>query len=306
MLVIGESIHIVAPRVRQAIDSRDKKVIQELAKSQVNAGAHLLDLNIGPQRRSGPEVMSWMVETVQEVVDVPLSLDSLNPAAVEAGLKLCRRQALINSTDASLDRLRNFMPLAVNYKADIIALTLSGSGLPTSAEARLQLATENILPAAAEYGVAVENIYFDPLVLTINGNQDQTQASVEAVRFFKQMTDPPPKTTCGLSNVSSGAPKEVRPLINRVYVLMLMGAGLDSAIMDALDRETMEAIAMVQQRDMTTPLARLYLSIFDCYAQGMPWQVEGIDISFPQLQNIVKTIEMLENKTLYAHSYLRV
>ncbi|MEK7281145.1 MAG: dihydropteroate synthase [Chloroflexota bacterium] len=306
MLVIGESIHIIAPRVRQAIDSRDKKVIQELAKSQVDAGAHLLDLNIGPQRRSGPEVMSWMVEIVQEVVDVPLSLDSLNPAAVEAGLKLCRRQALINSTDASPDRLRNFMPMAVNYKTDIIALTLSGSGLPTSAEARVQLATENILPAAAEYGVAVENIYFDPLVLTVNGNQDQTQASVEAVRFFKQMTDPPPKTTCGLSNVSNGAPKEIRPLINRVYVLMLMGAGLDSAIMDALDRETMEAIAMVQQRDTTTPLAQLYLSIFDCYAQGVPWQVEGLNTSTPQLQNIVKTIEMLENRTLYAHSYLRV
>jgi 5-methyltetrahydrofolate corrinoid/iron sulfur protein methyltransferase len=306
MLVIGESIHVIAPRVRQAMEDRDKALIQEMARQQVEGGAHVLDLNIGPQRKTGVEVMSWMVETVQEATDVGLSLDTTNAAAIEAGLALCRKPALINSTDATPERLQALMPLAAKFNVGIIALTLGATGLPTTAEARIELATEAILPVAEEHGVSPDKIYFDPLVLTVNGNQDQSQATVEAVRFFKQMTDPPPMTTCGLSNISNGAPPELRTLINRVYLVMLMGAGLDTAIMDPLDTGIMEVFRIVEGRDTSTPVRKLYVDLYDAYAAMEPADTSGVDTSVEELRDIVKTIDMLENKTMYAHGYLKV
>ncbi|HEX78422.1 MAG TPA: dihydropteroate synthase [Dehalococcoidia bacterium] len=306
MFLIGESIHVISPKVRAAIESRDKALIQELAQRQVEKGAHCLDLNIGPQKKAGTEVMPWMVETVQEVVDVPLSLDTTNVAAMEAGLQVCKKQAIINSTDATPERLHALMPLAAKYNARIIALSLAATGLPTSADARITLASENLLPAAMEYGVPYENIYLDPLVLTVNGNQDQALATVEAVRLFKQMTDPPCLTTCGLSNVSNSCPNELRSLLNRVFLVMLMGAGLDSAIADALDDELLETIRIVESRDTSTPKGQLYIDLFDTYQAGGEFDPSGVDMSNPELSDIVKTIKVFENKTLYAHGYLRL
>ena len=306
MIVIGESIHVLSTSVKEAIASRDTAFIQRLAKEQVAKGANMLDLNIGPQKKEGVEVMSWMVQAIQDVTDVPLSLDTTNSAAIEAGLRLCRQKALINSTDATPERLASMMPLAAEYQAGVVALTLGTSGLPTSADARISLAVDTILPAAMEHGVPVEDIYFDPLVLTVNGNQDQAQHTVEAVRFFRQMSDPSPKTTCGLSNISNGAPKEMRALINRVFLVMMMGAGLDTAIMDPLDQEVMEALHIVENRDTSTPLGRLYLALYDNCAAGEPFDSSKGDAGDQAQRDVMKTIDMLENKFIYAHSYLRL
>ncbi len=307
MLNIGESIHVIAPPVRAAIESRDKAFIQDLARRQIKGGAHVIDLNIGPQKKAGAEVMPWMVNTVQEIApDVTLSLDTTNPLAMEAGLKVCKKKAFINSTDSTPERLEALMPLAAKYNANIISLTLAKTGLPTSADMRIELASENIFPAAAQYGVPTQNIYLDPLVLTVNGNQDQALQTINAVRFFKQMMDPPPFTTCGLSNVSNSCPKENRPLLNRVFLIMMIGAGLDSAIVDALDPDLMEAIRIVEKRDTSTPKAKLYVKLFDTYKEGGEFDASGIDMKNPELSDMVKTIRVLENKTLYAHSYLKL
>ncbi|MEE8473005.1 MAG: dihydropteroate synthase [Dehalococcoidia bacterium] len=306
MIAIGESIHVIAPSVRAAIEGRDKAFIQDLALRQVKAGAQVLDLNIGPQKKAGAEIMPWMVETVQEVSDVRLSLDTTNAAAMEAGLKVCRTSPIINSTDATPERIAALMPLAARFKANIIALTLAGSGLPTSSDARLELATEAIFPAAAEHGIPLEDIFLDPLVLTVNGNQDQALPTIEAVRMFKMISDPPPQTTCGLSNISNSCPSELRPLLNRVFLVMMMGAGLDSAIVDALDKELMETIRIVEARDGSTPLGKLYVDLFDAYAVGEGFDASGVDMSDTALRDTVKTIQTLENRTLYAHGYLKL
>ena len=306
MIVIGECIHIIAPRVRAAIEGRDKTLIQEMAKSQVDKGARWLDLNIGPQKKTGVEVIDWMVNTVQEVADVPLSLDTINTAAIEAGLKVCRHKATINSTDGTPERLAALMPLAANYQANIIALTYGGKSLPTTADARVELAAETILVAAAEHGVPMENIYLDPLVLTINGNQDQAQETINAVRFFKQISDPPPMTTCGLSNISNSCPNEIRPLLNRVFLIMMVGAGLDSAILDPLDEKSMETIRILETRDDSTAKGRLYLAIHDAYAAMEEFDTSSVDMSDPELSDIAKTVDIFQNKTLYAHSYLKL
>jgi len=306
MIIIGEGIHIISKRVKEAIDNRDKGFIQELAKRQVEKGAHVLDLNLGPMKKTGPEVMTWVVETVQEAVDVPLSLDSTNAAAIEAGLKLCQKKAIINSTDATEERLTALMPLAAKYNANIIALSLGKVGLPTTADARIELVAEKILPVAMEHGVPTDNLYLDPLVLTINGNQDQTPETINAVRFFKQMTDPPAMTTCGLSNVSNSCPAEIRPILNRVFLMMMLGAGLDSAIADPLDDDLMEAVRIIESRDDSTPKGELYLALYDAYALSEEFDTSTVDMTDPELRDIAKTIDVLQNKTLYAHGYLRL
>jgi len=306
MIGIGECIHIISQSVKNAVENRDKAFIQDLAKIQAAKGAAYLDLNIGPQKKTGAEVMPWMVETVQEVVDLPLSLDTTNAAAIEAGLKVCKQTALINSTDATDERISALMPLAAEYKANIIALTLAKGGLPTSADARVELAAENIFPAAAEHGIPNEMIFLDPLVLTVNGNQDQAQETINAVRFFKQMTDPAPMTTCGMSNVSNTCPDEIRPTLNRVFCVMMMGAGLDSAILDPLDDELMNVIRIIETRDESTAKGKLYVALYDAYAAMEMYDTTGADISDPEISDIIKTIRVMQNETLYAHSYLRM
>jgi 5-methyltetrahydrofolate corrinoid/iron sulfur protein methyltransferase len=306
MIGIGESIHIISQSVKVAVDNRDKAFIQDLARKQADKGATYLDLNIGPQKKAGAEIMPWMVETIQEVTELPLSLDTTNAAAMEAGLKVCKRTPLINSTDSTEERLDALMPLAARYNANIIALTLAKGGLPTTADARVELAAERIFPKADEVGVSSDRIFLDPLVLTVNGNQDQAQETINAVRFFKQMTDPPPMTTCGMSNVSNTCPDEIRPLLNRVFCVMMMGAGLDSAILDPFDDDLMETIRIVESRDESTAKGKLFVALYDAYVAMEQLETSSTDMSDPEISDIVKTIRIMQNETLYAHSYLRM
>ena len=306
MIIIGECIHVISKDVKKAIEERDKPFIQEMARRQVEKGANILDLNIGPQKKAGAEVMPWMVNAIQEVTDVQLSLDTTNAVAIEAGIQACKRKPIINSTDATPERLNALMPLAAKYKCQIIALTLASGGLPTSADMRIQLASENIFPSAAQYGVETPDILLDPLVLTVNGNQDQALQTVEATRFFKQMADPPPLTTCGLSNISNSCPPEVRPMLNRVFLVMMMGAGLDTVIADPFDADLMEAVRVLEKRDDSTPKGKLYLSIFDAYQSGAEFDPSGVNMNDTELSSIVKTERVLANKTLYAHSYAKL
>lgn len=306
MHAIGESIHVISPAVRTAIEGRDKKFIQDLAKRQVAAGAAIIDLNIGPQKKAGPEVMDWMVRTVQEVLDVPLSLDTTNPLAIEAGLKAVKGKAIINSTDATPERLATLMPLAAKYNCSIIALTYGGKSLPTSVDQRVELAVDKIASAAAEYGVSMENIYLDPLVLTVNGNQDQALQTIEGVRCFKQMIQPSPLTTCGLSNVSNSCPNELRPLINEVFLVMMLGAGIDAPIVDVFDVELMRIPKVIAARDASTPVNKVYLDIYDAYVAGERYSGAGADMSNAKVSDIVKTCHILEGRSLYAHGYLKL
>ena len=304
MIVIGESIHIISRHCKLAIENRDKAFLQNLALRQVESGAHWIDLNIGPQKKAGVETMTWLVDIIQEVTDVPLVLDTTNVEAIEAGLKACNKPALINSTDATSERLNALMPLAAEYNANIIALTLGSSGLPSTIDSRLALVLEHILPAAAQYNVPFDHIFLDPLVLTINGNQEQATQAIEAIRYFKQACEPPPMTTCGLSNISNGAPEEIRPLINRVFLTMMLGAGLDSAIMNCLDDELMETLHIIDSGDKSTPKSRLYLSLYNSYVIGEQFDTSTVDMENSELRDIARTIQVLQNQLLYAHGYL--
>jgi 5-methyltetrahydrofolate corrinoid/iron sulfur protein methyltransferase len=306
MRIIGESIHILAPKVKEAVESRDTAFVQLLAKQQVEAGADVLDLNIGPQRKRGTEIMPWIVDAVQKVVDVPLSLDTTNVAAMEAGLAACNGPAILNSASADPERLDVVMELAARYGAGVIALTMGVDGIPTTADGRVGIAMESRLPAAAAAGLSAGDVYLDPLVLTVTCNQEVAMAAVDAIRMFKMLADPPPQTTVGVSNVSNGCPDELRSLVNRTYLVMLMGAGLDTAIADPFDTEQMEWIRIVEERDERTPLGRLLVALYDATAAMEDLDESLADMGDPQQNEVIKTVRMLQNRSLYAHSFLRV
>jgi len=238
MYHIGENIHIISPRVKEALAERDGAFFVELARQQKDAGAHALDLNIGPQKKSGPEVMDWLTDCMQEAVPgMTLSFDTTNLSAIETGLKKMGANTIINSTSAEEQRLANVPPLAAEYGAGLIALCMEKSGIPVSADARVGIALEKLIPRVEEVGLPMEKLYIDPLVLTVSGCQEYVPHAIETVRMLKMTADPPPQTVVGLSNVSNQVPHEGRPLLNRVYMVMLMGAGLDAAILDPMDKD---------------------------------------------------------------------
>jgi 5-methyltetrahydrofolate corrinoid/iron sulfur protein methyltransferase len=306
VLIIGENIQVLSAPVKAAIAERDKKVIQEMAVKQVEAGAGIVDLNIGPQKKLGHEIMPWIVQAVQEVVDVPLSLDTTNLAAMEEGLKVCKQPGMLNSASADPDRCDSVMRLAAKYDARVIALTMGVDGIPTTADGRAGIAMETLMPAADAAGMPVENLFLDPLVLAVNCNQDVAMESVESIRMFKMMADPPPMTVVGLSNISNGALPEVRPLINRVMMVMVMGAGLDSAIADPLDQTQNEWIRVCEQRDESSPLNKLIIALYDAVASMDSLDESLVDKSDQDQVDLWKTYRMLTNQTLYADSYLQL
>jgi 5-methyltetrahydrofolate corrinoid/iron sulfur protein methyltransferase len=307
MYIIGENIQILAPRIKAAIADRDPAYVRQLASAQVEHGASMLDLNIGPRKRDGIEVMQWMIEEVyDEVGAVPLSLDTTNSAAIEAGLKKCKElgiEAMINSTSADPDRLNATMPMAAEYGSKIIALAMD-KNIPATADGRVALAMEIIVPKAEELGIPMENIYLDPLVLTVNGCQEHGPETLNAIRSFKMLWDPSPMTTVGLSNISNSVPHENRSLINRTFLVMLMACSLDSAIADPMDEAQNEVIRIVEERDESTGVGKAFLALYDTVAMMDEFTPDHVDMDDPDQAAIYKTVRIIENQVIYAHGYL--
>jgi 5-methyltetrahydrofolate corrinoid/iron sulfur protein methyltransferase len=233
MLIIGEKLSIIAKRVREAMMKRDKGPIQDIAITQAKAGAGMIDANIGPAEDGGEALMEWMVTTIQAVVPLPICLDTTNYAAIEAGLKIHNNQwgkPLINSTSNDPERFP-MLELAAKYNARIIGLTVGKGGLPADAEERAAIAAE-IMARAMEYGVHLEDLYLDPLVLQIATSQDHALHVIKAIKMFQELNDPPMKTVVGLSNVSNGCPKALRPILNSYFLSLLIYEGLTAAIAD--------------------------------------------------------------------------
>jgi len=285
MLIIGEKLSIIAKRVREAMMKKDKGPIQEIATRQWKEGSGIIDANIGPAEDGGEELMQWMVTTIQEVVPLPVCLDTTNFKAIEAGLKVHNNEwgrALVNSTSNDPERFP-ILELGVKYNCDVIGLTVGKGGLPADAEERAQIAAE-IMGRAMEYGLPLENLYLDPLVLQIATTQDQARHVIEAVKLFQHINEPPMKTVVGLSNISNGCPKPLRPILNKHMFVLLEQAGLTAAIADAK-----EMAEVAEERSL----------ILDVMA--------GKEIADKQkMTEIKKTLDVIMGRTLYAHSYLEM
>ena len=237
MFIIGELINGMYTNIGKAIKEKNKAVIQQCALKQLNAGADALDVNCGSASRKPQTDIQWLVETIQEVTDKPLVLDSSNPKIIESGLNVIKNKAIINSTTADAEKLALLVPMAKKYNAKLIGITISSKGIPQNKDQRLELAA-TIVASCVDQGFAVEELYLDPIVLPLNVAQAQMKEILESIREFKIISRPPPKTIVGLSNVSQGA--SVRSLINRTFLTVAIGFGLDAAILDPCDSGLMD------------------------------------------------------------------
>lgn len=291
MILIGENINITTIIAGTAMKERNPEPIQKMAKAEVEAGMDYLDINIGPARKNGEEFMTWMVNTVQEVADKPLSLDTTNPLAIEAGLKVHKGKALINSV--SLTRMEEELPLVIKYNADMIGLLWGREGMPRDADERAVIAAE-LMYKANEMGIPNNKIWFDPIVTpVVNVDTNQVKPCLEFMSMLQDIA-PGCKSTVGLSNVSNGSPTNLRPYLNRTYLMMLMKYGLYSAIVDAFDSELVQIA-----RGKMPELVNLVHRVMDG---------EKPDLSSLSEEEVkyVKTVRVLAGETLYSHSWLEL
>jgi 5-methyltetrahydrofolate corrinoid/iron sulfur protein methyltransferase len=292
MILVGENINVMSATIGPAMKERNPKPVQEMVKAETEAGVDYLDLNIGPARKAGDELMSWLVETVQEVSDKPLSLDTTNPVATEAGLKICKKKALINSVSLQPERLERILPLAKQYDADMIGLLWGVEGMPRDANERCLLAVD-LIYKANEMGIASENIWIDPIVTPVSVEINQVKSCLEFMSMLSEIA-PECKSIVGLSNVSNGTPAHLRPYLNRTYMIMLMKHGLYSAIVDAFDAELVQ-IARGKMPDIVSLVHRIMDG-------GKP---DMASLSQKEIE-YVKTVRVLMGETLYSDSWLEI
>ena len=298
MIRIGENLNVMVKKIGVAMMERNPKPIQDLAMAEAKAGVDYIDINLGPARKEGGALMAWVVQTVQEVVDTPLYLDTINIEAIEAGLKVYQNKkgkAVINSIMARPESMESKFPLAQKYNAGLVALLWGPAGLPRDASERGVLAAE-LMQKATEFGIPNEDVWIDPIVTPVTSPQSQVQvpSCVEFMMMFQDFQEMAPglKSTCGLSNVSNGAPEHLRPILNQTYMMMLERYGMVGAIVDAFDEE-LKAFAAGNRPDLRELVFRT---------------MDGEDVDPGTLTkeqvNYVKTTKVLMGKILYSDSWL--
>ncbi|MFO7996300.1 MAG: dihydropteroate synthase [Dehalococcoidia bacterium] len=293
MVIIGENIHVIAQAVSTAVAERNAKVIQDLTKVQTEAGADYIDLNVGPMKKDTEDTMQWLVNAVQEATDLRLSIDTLNPVAMEAGLKACKQRPLLNSASGKSLSKEQMLPLAQKYNCDVVISVMTDKGMPPDVESKVESIMDTV-DYANGLGIPNENIWVDPILLPISTAGEGQRFTVVNLEFIKILEDVLPgiKSTVGLSNTSNGVPEQLRPLLNRTYMVMLGRNGLYSAIADPLDEELMH----LNGGEMPQIVELIY-RVMDG---------EDVDLSGLSQKEVeyVKTAKVLMGETLYSDAWL--
>jgi 5-methyltetrahydrofolate corrinoid/iron sulfur protein methyltransferase len=292
MILVGENLNIMSKTLGPALKERQAPPVQEMAKAENTADIDYLDLNIGPARKGGDEFMAWVVNTVQEVTKKPLSLDTTNPVAMEAGLKARKGKTLINSISLQPDRLNAELPLVNKFDADMIGLLWGIEGMPRDANERCMLAVD-LVYKANEQGIPNEKIWIDPIATPVSGEINQLKASYEFMQMLPEIA-PGCKSIVGLSNVSNGTPTELRPWLNRTFLIMLMKYGLYAAIVDAFDTELID-IARGRKPNIVNLVTGM-----------MAGENPHMASLSPEEAKYAKTVRVLTGESLYSHSWLEI
>jgi 5-methyltetrahydrofolate--homocysteine methyltransferase len=232
MLIIAERINATRKPIAQAIAAGDRGFIQQEAKAQAEAGAHYIDVNAGTFIGEEAAKLRWVIEVVQEVTDLPLSIDSPDPAVIRTMLPLVRKPPIINSINLEPARIEGLLPLVLEYKTKVIALCQSEQTMAETTASKLELAGRLVERLSAA-GVPLDDIYIDPLVYPLSTNQQSAMATLDAIEQIMKAF-PGVHTVCGLTNVSYGLP--ARKLINRAFFAAAIVKGLDAAIIDPTDK----------------------------------------------------------------------
>jgi cobalamin-dependent methionine synthase I len=255
LLIIGEKLNSTIPKVRKAIKEKDAAFVQDLAQKQAEAGADLLDVNTAMEDEVND--MQWIVETIQQVVDIPLCIDSTNPKAVEKGLETAQGRVMINSISMEKARLKGILPLALDAKCELVALTTDDNGIPKTVDERLAI-TGRLVGILEKNNFPLEKIYVDPLVLPLAVSNDNALIFYRSLTEIKQRYGV--KTISGLSNVSHSLPQ--RRLINRYFLANCMNLGMDAAILDPLDAKIMTAITVTNLLTNNDRFSRKFLQAY--------------------------------------------
>ena len=291
VILIGENIHVISKEVRRAVDERDPEPIRRLARRQAEAGADYLDLNLGPLDRNPEDTARWVVDTVQETVDLPLCIDTPNPVAMRAALESCQKTPMINSACLTAESKQNMLPLAAEFSADVVLMTLSDEGLPGDADERAEL-TVDLVEYAAGLGIDYERMWIDGALMPAGVNQDQVTHYIEFVAMVPDLA-PGAKTITGLSNVSScGTPAGLRGILNRTLFIILERRGHTAVIADVLDQE------MVKLNSGRFPDVR------DLVYRAMDEQALESGSLSPEEAAYVRTVDVLMGRRIYSHTWL--
>lgn len=294
MLLIGENLNVISTVIGKAFKEKNPGPIAEEAKRQKEKGMDWIDINLGPARKGGPELMEFVVKTVQEAIgdSPPLCLDTSNIEAMEAGLSVHQGKAIINSIMCRPERYEKMIPLASKYKANMIALMWGPEGLPRDENERGALAAE-LIYAANEAGVPNEDIFVDGIVTPVNIQQPQ---ALSLLAFQEMLPDmfPGVKSTCGLSNISNGPPDHLRPILNQTYMVMLERKGMYSCIADAYD-DQLVAIARGKRPDVVEIIHKV-----------MDGEAMDMGALTKELQGYVKTAKVILGESLYSDSWLEL
>lgn len=235
-MIIGELINTSRKTILEAVQTGNSEYIHRIAKEQVDAGADYIDVNCGTMIGNEPEMMRWLVESVQEAVQVPLCIDSPDAQTLDIGLSLASHgQPMINSISGESERYELVLPLVLKHKAKVVALCMDDQGMPQNKEDRLRV-VRKLVPGLVTAGIPIGDIYLDPLIIPIGTDN---RAAVEVLETLRQIETefPGVKTVCGLSNVSFGLPN--RKVLNQTFMIQTMSAGMDSYILNPLDRTMM-------------------------------------------------------------------
>jgi 5-methyltetrahydrofolate corrinoid/iron sulfur protein methyltransferase len=292
MILIGENLNVISQSLGPALRERNAEPIEEMAKAETEADVDVIDLNIGPARKGGDELMAWVVKTVQAVTGKMLSLDTTNLDAMEAGLKVRKGPVLINSVSLQTSRVGRGLEIAKKYNADVIGLLWSNEGMPRDVNERA-MHTVDFIYKANEAGIPNEKIWIDPIASPVSVEINQVKACVEFMGMLAEIA-PGCKSTVGLSNISNGTPTLLRPWLNRTYMIMLERNGLYSAIVDAFDKD-LRAIARGKRPDIVGLVHKV-----------MDGQAPDPASLSKEMANYYKTARVLMGESLYSHSWLEV
>lgn len=306
MILIGENIHVISKKVREALVKRDEIFIKNLLNLQKKMD--YVDLNIGPARGDLEGIFSWLCPLVEENSSLKISLDTTNFKEMKNAFQFIKNseKVFLNSTLKDSPKLDFVCNLALERDCSLFALTMSkDTGIPKTSDGRLEIAFE-IYEKCLEKDLQTDKIYFDPLVIPLTADQTQGLEALNTLKMIKESFDPPVKTVIGLSNISNGAPSELRPLINRVFVALACGAGLDAVIMDAADGELYRILKMIEMQKPESEVDNLYINISKMFENFD--DLEGIeyDKNNQEQLKIFKTCEIILNKKIYSNSFAQV
>ena len=239
MINVGEKINSNLKSIRPAMETRDKQAIQDLALRQINAGAQYIDVNAGMFHENESEVLKWLIEAIQEVTDTPFAIDSPSAQAILTGCETNKNgRPIINSITAEKARYDAIVPLIKRFNAKVIALCMDDTGMPETTEDRVLIA-RTLIHNLTQEGVALDDIFIDPMVRPIGTGSHYGTVAIETIRQIKTEF-PQIHIACGLSNVSFGLP--ARKILNQTFLVAAMAAGMDGAILDPLDKKLMSFV----------------------------------------------------------------